>query len=110
MSKRTSKAKLTHPCNDANGDAIISAAPEADGAPAQPASSELDVRPSNRQICLDLLARPSGAGIAEIGTATGWLPHSTRAVLSRLRKEGHVIERRPGTAGQVTHWILKAGE
>ncbi len=110
MSKRTPKAKLTLSCNDANRDPIIPVAPAADDAPAQPASREPGVRTTTRQICLDLLARPSGASMAEIGAATGWLPHSTRAVLSRLRKEGHVIERRTGLGGQVTHWILKAGE
>jgi hypothetical protein len=110
MSKRTSKAKFTQPCNDTNREAIILAAPEVDYTPAQPTAKEPGVRPSNRQICLDLLARPSGASMAEIGAATGWLPHSTRAVLSRLRKEGHVIERRTGLGGQATHWILKVGE
>ena len=40
-----------------------------------------------------LLERESGATLAELIGATGWLPHTTRAALTGLRKKGHVIER-----------------
>lgn len=40
-----------------------------------------------------LLTRPTGATMAEIIAATGWLPHSSRAALTGLRKKGLVIER-----------------
>ena len=40
-----------------------------------------------------LLNRSEGATIAELVAATGWLPHTTRATLTGLRKKGHVIER-----------------
>jgi Protein of unknown function (DUF3489) len=40
-----------------------------------------------------LLERQEGASLAEICAAFGWLPHSARAALSRLRKEGATIER-----------------
>lgn len=36
----------------------------------------------------DLLRRPEGAALAELATATGWLPHTTRAALTRLRQKG----------------------
>ncbi|WP_267395761.1 MULTISPECIES: DUF3489 domain-containing protein [unclassified Sphingomonas] len=42
---------------------------------------------------LALLTRPTGATMAEITAATDWLPHSSRAALTGLRKKGHVIER-----------------
>ncbi|MDR4305366.1 DUF3489 domain-containing protein [Chelatococcus sambhunathii] len=35
-----------------------------------------------------LLARPSGATLGDLIDTTGWLPHTTRAVLSGLRKKG----------------------
>ena len=38
-----------------------------------------------------LLQRKSGATLAELTAATGWLPHTTRAALTGLRKKGHVI-------------------
>ncbi|WGJ15259.1 DUF3489 domain-containing protein [Methylocapsa sp. D3K7] len=45
-----------------------------------------------------LLSREQGAGIEELTAATGWLPHTTRAALTGLRKRGYVLgrERREG--------------
>ena len=40
-----------------------------------------------------LLKRDVGATLEEMVTATGWLPHTTRAALTGLKKKGHVIER-----------------
>ena len=48
-----------------------------------------------------LLNRSKGAGIDEIGKATGWKPHSCRAFLTGLRKKGHSIiraKRKDGTS------------
>jgi hypothetical protein len=42
---------------------------------------------------LALLQREDGAFISELIELTGWLPHTTRAALTGLRKKGHVIER-----------------
>ena len=45
-----------------------------------------------------LLEREQGATLAEMVEATGWLPHTTRAALTGLKKKGHVIakEKREG--------------
>ncbi|UZK67308.1 DUF3489 domain-containing protein [Sphingomonas sp. M1-B02] len=40
-----------------------------------------------------LLQRGDGATLAELIAATDWLPHTTRAALTGLRKKGHIIER-----------------
>ena len=40
-----------------------------------------------------LLEREDGATLAELIAATDWLPHTTRAALTGLRKKGHAIER-----------------
>jgi Protein of unknown function (DUF3489) len=40
-----------------------------------------------------MLSRPEGATIDAIVTATGWLPHTTRAALTGLRKRGYAIGR-----------------
>ncbi|MBW6530531.1 DUF3489 domain-containing protein [Sphingomonas sp. RRHST34] len=40
-----------------------------------------------------LLERDEGATLPDLIAATGWLPHTTRAALTGLRKKGHVIER-----------------
>lgn len=42
-------------------------------------------------LVLEMMRRAEGATIEEIVTATGWQPHSTRAVLTGLRKKGHAI-------------------
>jgi hypothetical protein len=42
---------------------------------------------------LCLLLREQGATLDELVTATGWLPHTTRAALTGLKKKGHVITR-----------------
>jgi DNA-binding MarR family transcriptional regulator len=43
---------------------------------------------------LKLLQREQGATLPELVEATGWQPHTTRAMLTGLRKKGHAIERR----------------
>jgi hypothetical protein len=42
---------------------------------------------------LALLGRDEGVTLAELIAATGWLPHTTRAALTGLRKKGHAITR-----------------
>ncbi|MBY4638365.1 DUF3489 domain-containing protein [Sphingopyxis sp. XHP0097] len=40
-----------------------------------------------------LLKRQQGASLEELTKATDWLPHTTRAAMTGLRKKGHVINR-----------------
>lgn len=42
---------------------------------------------------LDLLRRVEGASLDEMVQATRWLPHTTRAALTGLKKKGHVINK-----------------
>lgn len=42
-------------------------------------------------LVVDLLRRPEGATLVQLVEATGWLPHTTRAALTDLRKKDHVI-------------------
>ena len=42
---------------------------------------------------IDILSRDQGATIGELMAATNWLPHTTRAALTSLRKRGYEIER-----------------
>jgi hypothetical protein len=55
---------------------------------------------------LALLQREQGATLAELIQATGWLPHTTRAALTGLRKKGHSITR--GKRGDATCYTLAA--
>jgi hypothetical protein len=51
-----------------------------------------------------LLKRDGGASLAEITKATGWLPHSARAVLTGFRKKGFKIEK--AKADGITRWSI----
>jgi hypothetical protein len=46
---------------------------------------------SKQQLVVDLLSRERGATIQDLVEATGWLPHTTRAALTGLKKRGFVI-------------------
>ena len=48
-------------------------------------------RQTKSALVLKLLRREQGATLAELVAATGWLPHTTRAALTGLRKKGHVL-------------------
>lgn len=50
-------------------------------------------RPSKMEAVIALLRRSEGATLGEIIEATGWQPHSARAVLTGLRKKGHMLEK-----------------
>lgn len=47
--------------------------------------------PSKTAVILSLLVRPEGATLGQMVEATGWLPHTTRAALSGLKKKGHEV-------------------
>jgi DNA-binding MarR family transcriptional regulator len=42
---------------------------------------------------LELIGRNAGATLVELTSATGWLPHTTRAAITGLCKRGHVVRR-----------------
>jgi DNA-binding MarR family transcriptional regulator len=44
-------------------------------------------------LVLSLLRRSEGASLAQLIEATGWLPHTTRAALTGLKKKGHALQR-----------------
>ena len=61
---------------------------------------------SKISLVANLLRRADGATLAELVAATGWLPHTTRAALTGLRKKGHGIER--GTRDGITSYTIAA--
>lgn len=48
-------------------------------------------RTTKADIILGLLGRPEGATLDQMVEATGWLPHTTRAALTGLKKKGHQV-------------------
>lgn len=57
---------------------------------------------------LALLGRSDGATLPELIAATNWLPHTTRAVLTGLRKKGHTLEKSK-REGASCYRIVEAG-
>ncbi len=67
--------------------------PDATKKSASPPASPRPKPGSKIATVIDLLRRKDGATLAELTEATGWLPHTTRAALTGLRKKGHMIVR-----------------
>lgn len=69
-------------------------------------SSSSETRSTKSSKVLDLLKRKDGATLAELIEVTGWLPHTTRAALTGLRKKGYDVGRTK--RGDVTCYHLVA--
>jgi len=50
---------------------------------------------SKQALIVDMLSKEQGVTIDALIKATGWLPHTTRAALTGLRKRGFAVERIP---------------
>ena len=55
-----------------------------------------------------LLQRDNGATLDEVIAATGWLPHTSRAALTGLRKRGYAIEKHLNADGRRGYIIAAA--
>nr|WP_087574665.1 DUF3489 domain-containing protein [Sphingomonas sp. CDS-1] len=73
--------------------------PATDAEPSAPATG------TKTALVIDLLRRTSGATLDELADATSWLPHTTRAALTGLRKRGYAIEKRK--RGEVSCYHLE---
>jgi len=63
---------------------------------------------SKLALIIEMLAKEEGATIAALMGATGWQSHTTRAVLTGLRKRGFVIERRRVDGGDTSNYRIAA--
>lgn len=78
---------------------------ETPSAPEHPVTGAETVRAGSKQaLIVGLLRRESGATLAELTEATGWLQHTTRAALTGLRKKGHKVEK--AKRGEVTCYTI----
>ena len=48
-------------------------------------------RESKAELVLGMLQRSEGTTIEQMVAVSGWLPHTTRAALTGLKKKGHVV-------------------
>jgi hypothetical protein len=63
---------------------------------------------TKRALLIALLSRPEGASLAQMAAATDWLPHTTRAALTRLRQSGCAIERSDRADGAVVYQLVSS--
>ena len=64
----------------------------AESGPAAPENTANPVRATSKiAAVIALLERTQGATLAEMVEATGWLPHTTRAALTGLKKKDKVL-------------------
>jgi hypothetical protein len=65
----------------------------ADLATSRMRGAEQPLASTKRAQLINLLERPEGASVAEIGQRLGWLPHTVRAAITGLRKTGREVTR-----------------
>jgi len=63
---------------------------------------------SKQALVIDMLSKEDGATLDQLIAATGWLPHTTRAALTGLRKRGFEIARTPRESGGSLYRIMTA--
>lgn len=63
-------------------------------------------RKTKKEQLIQLLTRKAGADVATISEKLGWLPHTTRAALTGLRKAGFEISaEKPGEGKPLSYRI-----
>jgi hypothetical protein len=94
------------------------AAPKREAAPRIPSvaskdAEDLTAKPagaprsgSKQSLVLQMLSNPGGTTLEALIVATGWLPHTTRAALSGLRKRGFAIERFRQQGSEVWNYMI----
>jgi hypothetical protein len=108
MAKIKSSTKLSAPRKPAK--TATGRGPAQPPVPASPEGSAAADRASGTKqaLVLGLLQRKDGASIAELVEATGWLPHTTRAALTRLRQGGHELQKEKRETGETAYRIAPA--
>ena len=95
------------------GDAVASMAVETEApsegvAASNPCAASAPRDRSKISQVIGLLRREDGATLDEVVAATGWLPHTSRAALTGLRKRGYAIEKRLIADGRRSYVIAAA--
>lgn len=85
--------------------APIATIPAADHKLPQPLGETAPRAGSKKANVISLLQRDQGATLDDLIAATGWLPHTTRAALTGLRKQGHVLSKFQAQDGKTAYRI-----
>jgi Mn-dependent DtxR family transcriptional regulator len=76
------------------------------GSAAQPIAVAVPREGSKLAAVIDLLRRDGGATVDQLAAAMGWLPHTTRAALTCLRKRGFGIDRRKANNERAGTYVI----
>jgi len=74
----------------------------------KPASGLRPKPGSKLGIVLGLLEKPQGVSLAKLVEVTGWLPHTTRAALTGLRKRGFAVVSEKAADGDTSVYRIGA--
>jgi DNA-binding MarR family transcriptional regulator len=100
----TAEGKVAIGGEEPNKESGIASAPPPPPAPAATQRKPGEIRAGTKQALLvELLEREEGASIQQIVDATGWLPHTTRAALTGLKKRGFEISSEKVDGGSRYH-------
>jgi hypothetical protein len=73
----------------------------------EPSRAVIAPRAGTKQaLIVSLLGREQGATLDELIAATGWLPHTSRAALTDLRRRGYSLQKGHRDEGQTAYRIL----
>ena len=95
----------------ARASAAAKTPPAKTAAQAEPRAMDGAPRPGSKQaLVVEMLCAGEGASLDALVKATGWLPHTTRAALTGLRKRGFLVERvRDESKGSLYRIVEKPG-
>jgi hypothetical protein len=106
MKKRNANAKAKKPHGQ---NTIESAEPPAQKQVSKTTGDKKKLYASSKQeLLVEMLNKKTGANIDAIVKVTGWLPHTSRAMISNLRKSGHKVETERGKDGKAIYRIASA--
>ena len=107
------KASGRHPVVLADALSARQASPDASTFNPSPSSQSPPAAPrSGTKIArvIELLNRNSGATLDELIATTGWLPHTTRATLTGLRKRGYPVALDRSNTGQGSAYRIRTDQ
>jgi hypothetical protein len=91
MTKTSPKAPMAASNNGKSKARASATKPIAASKPQATAVAAAPKAPTKQQQLAALVVRDEGATLDQMIAATGWLPHTTRAALTGLKKNGYVI-------------------
>ena len=110
MAKSKSSVNASVPAKPAPGRGLKASKKPSDSRPEHAALPPAEDRPAETKQArvVRMLQREGGASVSEVAAAMEWLPHTTRAALTRLRQSGHELSKDKRDTGETAYRIANA--